>query len=90
MVEGDGLLNRYTVTSCIEGSNPSPSANYSTNYLILQSYKQDTLFSPTHSPTLPRCLVACCLHPKPKLCDYLSFELGDTIASYRSKLSSDV
>ena len=28
MVEGGGLLNRYTVNSCIEGSNPSPSAKY--------------------------------------------------------------
>ena len=27
MVEGGGLLNRYAVNSCIEGSNPSPSAN---------------------------------------------------------------
>ncbi len=26
MVEGGGLLNRYTVNSRIEGSNPSPSA----------------------------------------------------------------
>ncbi len=26
VVEGGGLLNRYTVTSRIEGSNPSPSA----------------------------------------------------------------
>ena len=28
MVEGGGLLNRYMVNSRIEGSNPSPSANY--------------------------------------------------------------
>ncbi len=27
MVEGGGLLNRYTVTSRIVGSNPIPSAN---------------------------------------------------------------
>ncbi len=28
MVEGGGLLNRYMVNSRIEGSNPSPSANF--------------------------------------------------------------
>ena len=26
MAEGDGLLNRYTLSRCIEGSNPSVSA----------------------------------------------------------------
>ncbi len=26
--EGDGLLNRYTGYTCIEGSNPSVSANF--------------------------------------------------------------
>ena len=33
--EGGGLLNRYTVKSRIEGSNPSVSANYCVSYLIL-------------------------------------------------------
>lgn len=31
MVEGTPLLREHAVMSCIEGSNPSASANYQTN-----------------------------------------------------------
>ena len=34
MAEGGGLLNRYTLSRRIEGSNPSVSAIYSQNKLI--------------------------------------------------------
>ncbi len=37
VAEGDGLLNRYTGLTCIEGSNPSLSAIYYFRVIVLFS-----------------------------------------------------
>ena len=41
MAEGDGLLNRYTGKTCIEGSNPSLSAIQSSFFFEAPQNKQE-------------------------------------------------
>ena len=48
--EGGGLLNRYTVKSRIEGSNPSVSANLPINHLFLLINSNPALLNPRSNP----------------------------------------
>jgi hypothetical protein len=43
VAEGGGLLNRYTVKSCIGGSNPPLSASSSTTSLSISAYSHTHL-----------------------------------------------
>jgi hypothetical protein len=44
VAEGGGLLNRYTVISRIEGSNPSVSASYKVMFMFLLRFIASTSF----------------------------------------------
>ena len=52
MAEGGGLLNRYTLLRRIEGSNPSVSAMYDRNYLILLIFSRELPLFPQPYPQI--------------------------------------
>src|SRR5271157_448104 len=58
VAEGGGLLNRCTVKSCTQGSNPCLSASRSPSRFLVRLHPAYSTCSPAAAPWLPNCLRA--------------------------------